>query len=240
LTLAFWSASLFSLRGCSSKAAPNSSSGSKSAGLSPQPTDCKHFGLRLRKSCVPHVGSSKRRAHTADSVASSYSARREGSLQAKSKSSTQSGIAEPHRGPIKAARSGTLAHGCIAGSMSPTCGCLQHPGGARPWRAFVRRCGSPARSAWLGYGAGMAASLSRISGICAVILPSPADSQATPLSDTHSFAAHSLRLMLREGAAKECVLPQLPLVRLPAGCTAAAWPCQKRSSSNASSLRSMW
>ena len=35
--------------------------------------------------------------------------------------------AEPRRGPIKATRSGTVAHGCVAGSSSPTIGCLQHP-----------------------------------------------------------------------------------------------------------------
>ncbi len=46
------------------------------------------FGLRLRKSCVPHVGYSKRRAHIPKTVASSWSARREGSLGAKSSSST--------------------------------------------------------------------------------------------------------------------------------------------------------
>jgi hypothetical protein len=55
-------------------------------------------------------------------------------------------LAGPHRGPIKATRSGTMAQGCVAGSASPI---LLHPGRARPWRASVRRCGSPARSAWL-------------------------------------------------------------------------------------------
>src|SRR5260370_40447118 len=62
LTFAFWSAPLFSLRGCS-KAAPNSYSGSEPAGPLPGPAGCKHVGLRLRKSCVPHVGSSNRRDH---------------------------------------------------------------------------------------------------------------------------------------------------------------------------------
>src|SRR5258708_6291820 len=44
--------------------------------------------LRLapRKSCVPHVGSSKRRAHAANNVARSHAARREGSLGAKAQS----------------------------------------------------------------------------------------------------------------------------------------------------------
>ena len=40
-----------------------------------------------RKSCVPHVGSSRRRAHAPKSVASSGSTLREGSLRAKSFSS---------------------------------------------------------------------------------------------------------------------------------------------------------
>jgi hypothetical protein len=34
--------------------------------------------------------------------------------------------AEPRRGPIQATRSGTVAPRCIAGSMSPTIGFLQH------------------------------------------------------------------------------------------------------------------
>src|SRR5262249_13751908 len=85
-------------------------------------------GLRLRKSCVPHVGSSKRRAHAPGRVASSWSARREGSLGAKSSSSAlRWQKAAPCRGPIQATRSGTVAHGCIAGSRSPTFGCWQHP-----------------------------------------------------------------------------------------------------------------
>ena len=133
MTFAIWSAPLFSLRGCSREAAPNSSAGSKSACPSPGQADCKHFGLRLRKSCVPHVGSSKRRAHAANSAASSVSARREGSLPARSESSAQSGIAEPHRGPIQTTRSGAVAPGCIAGSLSPTSGCLQHP----RWRSSL-------------------------------------------------------------------------------------------------------
>jgi hypothetical protein len=36
--------------------------------------------------------------------------------------------AEPRRGPIKATRSGTLAHECFAGSWSPTSGFSQHSG----------------------------------------------------------------------------------------------------------------
>jgi hypothetical protein len=49
--------------------------------------------LRLapRKSCVPHVGSSRRRTHAPGSVASSGAARREGSLGARSKSSAPPG-----------------------------------------------------------------------------------------------------------------------------------------------------
>ena len=70
MTLAFWSAPLFSIRGCS-EAAPNSYSGSKPAGPLPGPAGCRPFGLRLRKSCVPHVGSSKRRDHAPESGLSS-------------------------------------------------------------------------------------------------------------------------------------------------------------------------
>ena len=36
--------------------------------------------------------------------------------------------AEPYRGPIQATRSGTVAHGCVAGSASPTSGFSQHLG----------------------------------------------------------------------------------------------------------------
>src|SRR5262249_36177981 len=43
------------------------------------------------------------------------------------KAPLRSAKAEPHRGPIQAARSGTVAHGCSAGSRSPTCRFLQHP-----------------------------------------------------------------------------------------------------------------
>src|SRR5262249_29084521 len=45
------------------EAVPNSYTGSKPTGPSPGPAGCRPVGLRLRKSCVPHVGPSKRRAH---------------------------------------------------------------------------------------------------------------------------------------------------------------------------------
>jgi hypothetical protein len=52
---------------------------------------------------------------------------------------SSSSLAEPGWGPIQRAGSGTVAHGCLAGSVSPTLGCLQHPWGRSSQAAPVRR-----------------------------------------------------------------------------------------------------
>ena len=62
--------------------------------------------------------------------------------------------AEPHRGPIQTTRSGIVAHGCVAGSMSPTFGFLQHPSSRSSLVCLRKTSGSPARSAWLELRAG--------------------------------------------------------------------------------------
>ena len=59
------------------------------------------------------------------------------------------GKAELGRGPIKATRSGTRVQGCACGIDVPT---VTASGRTRPWRAPVRRCGSPAQSARSLYG----------------------------------------------------------------------------------------
>jgi len=106
------------------------------------------FGLRLRKSCVPHAGYSKRRAHAPGSVAEFLVGSARGQSRGKVvKFHANLNKAAPRRGPIQAARSGTLAHGCIAGSESRTLGFLQHPWWRSSQAALVRRSGSPARSA---------------------------------------------------------------------------------------------
>ena len=104
--------------------------------------------LRLRKSCVPHVGLSKRRAHAAVRVASSWSARREGSLGAKSASSTLCSTKPSRTGGQSKRRGRELWRMGASRDQSPqrrvSCSTL---GSARPWRASVRPSGSPARSA---------------------------------------------------------------------------------------------
>ena len=150
LTCAFWSAPLFSLRGCSRGAAPNRSSGSKSAGLSPGPAAGRPVGLRLRKSGVPHVGSSKRRDRAPKSGRSSVPARREGSRGARSSWSERTGI-KPSRTGGQSKRRGReqWRTGASRDHRPQRAVARSTLGGARPWRASVRPCGSPARSAKL-------------------------------------------------------------------------------------------
>jgi hypothetical protein len=52
--------------------------------------------------------------------------------------------AEPRRGPIQATRSGCWCRGAWRARRPNGCGTLRR---TRPWRALVRRSGSPARSA---------------------------------------------------------------------------------------------
>jgi hypothetical protein len=95
----------------------------------------------------------KTTAHAPKNVASSMSARRAGSLGAKSFCSLLCG-SQPSRTGVQSKRRGRdLWRMGAWRDRCPNCGCTL--GGARPWRASVRPSGSPARSAWLGYGAGM-------------------------------------------------------------------------------------
>src|SRR5215471_1809060 len=86
--------------------------------------------------------------------------------------------AEPCRGPFQAARSGAVAHGCVRDQRPQRVVPRSTLLCARPWRASVRRGSSPARSAKLPYGAGIAYDSLKI--VVIVILRSPRGASPPP------------------------------------------------------------
>src|SRR5262245_33219099 len=112
-------------------------------------------------------------AHAPTCVASSWSARRAGSLTAKASSSAAFGR-KPSRTGVPSKRRGReqWRTGASWDQRPQPWVSRSTLGGARPWRASVRRCGSPARSAWSRQGAGIVLSLSKIVVVCDVIVSS--------------------------------------------------------------------
>ena len=118
------------------------------------------FGLRLRKSCVPRAGYSKRRAHAPRSVAEFLVGSTRGQPRGKVfKFHSNMVKAEPDRGPIQAARSGwaTWRTGASRDQSPQRCVACSTLGGARPrLPQFGRQ--APRHGRQVDHGAGMVCS----------------------------------------------------------------------------------